>query len=245
MISRAGLLALCVLLAGCVPVQQVEPVAVSDALEAHLISDHPSRIGYGTTHFYFEDWSGPRIGVWVYVPQGVNPGTAPIMFMLHGAKRGAARYLSDWDQIADRHGFIVIAPEFDRRQFAGSNRYNNGHVFADDGERNPTSEWTFSAIEPLFDTLLAALGSEQDGYTLFGHSAGSQFVHRFLYFMATARVKRVIAANAGWYTMPELDVAYPYGLADSGLTVTDLRRVLSTDVVVLLGDQEQTRTMKA
>ena len=85
------------------------------------------------------------------------------------------------------------------------------------------------------------LGGRQTHYTLFGHSAGSQFLHRFLYYVSGARVKRAIAANAGWYTMPDFGVRYPYGLAESGVTVEVLAGYFARDLVVLLGDADTLR----
>ena len=38
---------------------------------------------------------------------------------------------------------------------------------------------------------------------MFGHSAGGQFVHRFVQFKPNSRVNYAISANAGWYTVPD------------------------------------------
>lgn len=193
------------------------------------------------SRFMFDDWTGPAIPVWTYVPSGVDAKTAPITFMMHGAKRNPARYLLEWVPHAQDHGFVVVAPEFSRRDFRGSRRYNRGNVSYREGGRYidvVESQWSFSAIEPLFDHALEALASEQTGYTLYGHSAGSQFAHRFLFHKPDARVKLVLAANAGWYTMPDPEIAYPYGLLDSGVSPQALEHAFRTPVVILLGDQD-------
>ncbi|MEO1306025.1 MAG: hypothetical protein AAFV37_13720 [Pseudomonadota bacterium] len=196
-------------------------------------------IGPGLNHFYFEDWTGPRVPVWVYVPHGVDAKTAPIMVMMHGAKRGAARYLSEWDQIADAHGFIVVAPEFTSDDFPGSAGYNLGNRIPRGSDTViEEDKWSFSAIERIFDHVVTELDSQQSTYTLYGHSAGSQFAHRFMYFKPDARVNRILAANAGWYTFPDPSIDYPVGLGGLDLNDDDLRRVLERDVVVLLGDQD-------
>ena len=134
-------------------------------------------------------------------------------------------------------------PHFTVADFPGSNEFNQGHVFdAETGKMRPPGEWTFAAIEPLFDAVVGRTGSKQKAYTLFGHSAGSQFVHRFLYYVPDARVKRYLAANAGWYTLPDFDVDYPYGLADSGVTEAQLGEALEKDVVLLLGREDIDRS---
>ncbi|MEQ9562449.1 MAG: hypothetical protein RLN69_08010, partial [Woeseiaceae bacterium] len=134
--------------------------------------------------------------------------------------------------------FVVVAPEFPRPEFPTANEYNLGNVFTAEGTKRPASSWSFAAIENLFDVVVSDLASNATGYTLYGHSAGSQFVHRFLYYMPDARVSQFIAANAGWYTLPEFDVVYPYGLLGAGIDENSLRTALSRNVTVLLGDQD-------
>ena len=48
-------------------------------------------------------------------------------------------------------------------------------------------------------------------------------MHRYLYYVPEARVSRFIAANAGWYTMPDFSIGYPYGLKDAGIEEDALR----------------------
>ncbi|WP_209347456.1 hypothetical protein [Pontixanthobacter sp. CEM42] len=193
----------------------------------------------GRSRFLFDAWDGPDLPIWAYVPEGVDRKTAPIMFLLHGAKRDPRRYLEEWVQFADEDGFIIIAPEFAKSSFPDSLSYNLGNVWAKGGKTvNPEGVWSFSAIEPVFDQVVASIGSNQKSYTLYGHSAGSQFVHRFLVAKPKARVGRYLAANAGWYTMPDREITFPYGLGELGVTDDEVRAMLAKDVVVLLGDQD-------
>ena len=191
--------------------------------------------------FVFDGWSGPAFQVMVYVPEGAADET-PIVIVMHGASRDLPRYYGDWATEAVEHGFIVVVPYFSKDDFAGSARYNLGHVFdPDTGEQRPRELWTYSAIEPLFDAVVDKLGGKQTEYTLFGHSAGTQFLHRLLYFVPEARVSRAIAANAGWYTMPEFGVAWPYGLGGAGVPEDVLPGYFARDLVVLLGDGDVDR----
>ena len=195
-----------------------------------------------TTSFEFDGWAGPALEVRLYVPDDAVPDT-PIVVVIHGWSRDLARYFDDWRALGEKHGFIVVVPHFTVTDFPGSNDFNQGHVFdADTREVRPPEEWTFAAIEPLFDAVVGRIGGKQEAYTLFGHSAGSQFVHRFLYYVPGARVERYLPANAGWYTMPDFDVAYPYGLGDSGVTEAQLAQALEKDVVLLLGREDIDRS---
>src|SRR5262249_36603447 len=95
---------------------------------------------------------------------------------------------------------------------------------------------SFRVIESLFDTVLAQTGSRRERYHLVGHSAGAQFVHRFVLFMHRARVERAVAANAGWYTLPLRDVAFPHGLGGIGYTGRELRCALARPLTIVAGE---------
>lgn len=195
----------------------------------------------GDLAFDFDNWAGPTLPVKVFVPAAATTAT-PIVIVMHGASRDLPRYYSDWRKEGEEHGFIVVVPHFTKDAFPGSANYNLGAVFdPGTGTMRPRPKWTFTAIEPLFDAVVELVGGEQAQYTLFGHSAGSQFVHRFLYFVPEARVKRAIAANAGWYTMPDFGVDWPYGLGESGIAPEVLKTYLGRDLVVLLGDADVIR----
>ena len=57
---------------------------------------------------------------------------------------------------------------------------------------------------------------------VFGHSAGGQFVHRMISLGFRDDLAAAVTANAGSYAMPTLDVAFPFGLGDTGLTAAAL-----------------------
>jgi pimeloyl-ACP methyl ester carboxylesterase len=186
----------------------------------------------------FDGWAGPAINVRTFVPEQATE-TTPIVIVMHGWSREAQRYFDDWKVLGEAQGFIVVVPHFPVEDFPSSHDYNLGHVFVQGTTRlRPQETWTFAAIEPLFDAVVADLGGNQTEYTLFGHSAGSQFVHRFLYYMPDARVSRYLAGNAGWYTMPDFDTEYPYGLEDAAISDEQLVAAFQKDVVILLGRED-------
>lgn len=178
-----------------------------------------------------------RVRVWYRRPRG-RLTDLPVVFALHGASRNARIYRNAWARHADAHGFLLLAPAFSLARYPDERTFNLGNVFAKDGARNPEADWSFQVIEGIFDRVKTQAGLRATSYGFYGHSAGSQFVHRFLYFMPQARARLFVAANAGWYTMPTFDLAYPYGLAESGLNVTDLKRALGQRVAVLLGSDD-------
>ena len=196
----------------------------------------------GESQWVFDGWDGPAINVHTLVPTDANE-TTPVVIVMHGWSREAQRYFDDWKVLGEEQGFIVVVPHFPVDDFPSSNDYNLGHVFeSGTAKLRSRKTWTFAVIEPLFDAVVADLGGKQASYTLFGHSAGSQFVHRFLYYMPNARVSRYLAGNAGWYTMPDFDTAYPYGLEGAAISDEQLAAAFQKDVVILLGREDVDET---
>jgi pimeloyl-ACP methyl ester carboxylesterase len=192
----------------------------------------------GEHKYEFSGWNGPPIDVLVFIPDKANE-TTPVLMVMHGWSRAAQRYFDDWKALGEQQEFIVVVPHFPVEDFHSSHQYNLGHVFdQNSGKMRPVESWTFAAIEPLFDDVISRSGSQQTQYTLYGHSAGSQFVHRFLYYMPDARVKTYLAANAGWYTMPDFDAEYPYGLQDAAIDEDGLKAAFGKELVLLLSRED-------
>jgi pimeloyl-ACP methyl ester carboxylesterase len=158
--------------------------------------------------------------------------------VMHGMSRNADDYRDQWHELAIKHNFLLIVPEFSAEKFPGGRGYNLGNVYDYDDEKIDPSLWSFSAIEGIFSEAKHRFSMDAGNYALYGHSAGSQFVHRFLLHFPEARVSRVVLANAGWYTLPDFEVDYPYGLKDSAITQGSLESFLARDLTVLLGDQD-------
>jgi poly(3-hydroxybutyrate) depolymerase len=200
---------------------QPQPISAAASASAH-------------GRYVFTDWAGPDLPVWYQLPKRVT-ATTPVVFVMHGVNRDADRYRDEWADLARSYGFIVIVPEFSQQDFPGSRGYNTGNFVAEDRTPLPRAQWSFSAIEPLFDDARQRFGTRVARYTIYGHSAGAQFVHRYVMFTPEARVHRAIAANAGWYTMPDLATGFPYGLSEAPVDEVALTAALGKQVTVMLG----------
>lgn len=191
----------------------------------------------GTGVFTFDGWQGPPLRVFYQLPAEVKPDT-PVLIAIHGVQRDADVYRDEWARRAVEKGFIVAAPEFSRASFPDNESFSSGNVTADDGSVTPRDRWTFAAIDPLFDAIRQRTGTRVPRYVLYGHSGGAQFVQRFVLFMPAARYSRAIAANAGWYTMPDFTMPLPYGLKDSPVTPDMLKAALGRPLWILLGSKD-------
>ncbi len=184
-------------------------------------------------HFDFVQ-AGKHVTVWHYAPPGSTPDT-PIVIVMHGVGRDGERYLEDWMPLAQENKFLVVVPEFSKAQFPGEESYNSGNTVDKAGRPLPRDQWSFSVIEPVFEAVKARTGNRAERYRLYGHSAGAQFVQRYVYFVPAARIERAVCANAGWYMLPDFSTLFPYGLKNTPVTEADLRHALALPMTVLLG----------
>jgi dienelactone hydrolase len=220
----------------------MKPVQIRCALLLCLLAGQA--IAETRSQFQFEGWDGPPLQVFVTVsPEGA--ANDPVVFVMHGQQRNAEEYRDQWHELAMQHGFTLVVPEFSREAFPGSAAYNLGNVRDGDGRRVTSERWSYHVIEPLFDALNARFGLGAESYSIYGHSAGGQFVHRFLMHVPDARVSKAVAANAGWYTLPDFSINWPYGLNGSGVSPVGLVQALGSELTILLGDQDTDRTAES
>jgi poly(3-hydroxybutyrate) depolymerase len=200
----------------------------------------PRRLGRGARErrTFHCPGTGRAIEVETYMPDVRDRSSVPILLLLHGFMRDPARHLAPWLPLAAAHGFAVVAPCFSREDFPGSRDYNQGGLLAPDGALQPRERWLFHSLERLFDAARAWVGSSVPRYCLYGHSAGAQVVHRMVLTFPEARFCRAVAANAGWYTLPTFEIAFPYGVAGLPLDDEQLERALGAPLTVLLGEED-------
>jgi poly(3-hydroxybutyrate) depolymerase len=178
------------------------------------------------------------IRVYTYLPAKVSATAAPIVFVMHGQGRNADGYRDVWMKHADKYGFMVVAPQFDSAHWGNLYASADAKVLMREGKPADPATWSYSVIERLFDAINTATTGKRATYRIYGHSEGAQFVHRLVWFMPEARYERAVAANAGWYTMPDPNLALPYGLAASPATAATQKQSLERKVVVLLGKED-------
>lgn len=184
--------------------------------------------------YTFDAWAGPPLRVYATRPAGLA-ADRPVVIVMHGVRRNARDYRDQWHELAIRHDFLLLAPEFNARDFPGVEGYNLGDRRAADGRLRPPERWAYAALEPLFDDARRRFGAAAGRYALYGHSAGAQFVQRLLLFAPGAHLGRAVAANAGWYMMPDYGEPFPYGLGGAPVTPEDVQRALALPLTVLLG----------
>jgi hypothetical protein len=181
-----------------------------------------------------------------YIPKKGDITEMDILFSMHGAERDGTIQRNAWKHFAEHYGFIVLAPQFSREHYK-ENDYQFGSIFTDrDSEiLNPKEKWTYQLIEAIFDYFKEDTGNTSERYDMFGHSAGGQFVHRYLIATPNARVRKAVAANPGSWTLPYKDgitgtdnksYGWPYAIKGSPFTSDEhIRRFFEKRLYVQLG----------
>jgi len=174
-------------------------------------------------------------------PARYDPDT-PVLIVHHGVGRNGRDYRDYWLRLVDEADILAISVEFTESAFPEYLWYHFGNLRDETGQPNPREQWTYGIDERLFGALRDLGLTRQRRYGLFGHSAGGQFVHRMLSFGFRDRVAVAISANAGTYAMPDLEIAWPFGLGETGLHADTLREVLEFPITVMTGTRDTKTT---
>lgn len=199
----------------------------------------------GTGDYTFSDYvplSDKPVGVYYHVPSNTD-ASSPILIVLPGAGRDAEVMRNNLIDKANQKGVIIASLYFADEYYPGGDAYNLANIFVDGDNPtpqtlNPQDIWTISVIDPIFDDFKERTGNSNSVYDLLGHSAGAQIAHRFLTFLPNSKFDRIVASAAGWYTMPDNTVDFPYGLAISPMENGDLTDLFGHDMYVIVGQND-------
>ena len=217
------------------------------------------RIGSGS----FKIEGGPSrtqkiIEVFYYRPRNFT-ANSKILFVVPGAGRDGDSYRDAWISEADEYNLLILAPKYSEADYSFED-YHLGGILSNldiktnvkyvensniaeldenglDFRINPdTSTMIFPDFDRIFDLVTVSLGSSQQSYDIFGHSAGGQILHRMALFYPKSKARNIIAANAGFYTLPDLETNLPFGVKGSILNHDSFKRSFSNSLVLLIGE---------
>ena len=214
--------------------------AENDSLELQVFSKGSMQ------KFLFRSPTFPTkpLPVHIFLPGGFSPN-CPIVVAMHGVDRNGYNYGLSWTDFATANNWIVLAPEFNATDWP-SDAYALGNMFTGNdgaGSLNQKEKWSFTMVSDIERTLSRGLGIKDSSYTLWGHSAGGQFVHRMILFANDSLIRRAIPANSGWYTAPDSTIAYPWGTKHSLLSISskNLIEFASREMVIMRGTADTIR----
>ena len=190
----------------------------------------------GMEKLVFSEWNKPEINIFYKLPNKITENTK-IIFVIHGNSRNADGYLNVWMKLANKHNVLLIAPEFNRPSFPS---YNTLMMSTSSGRiRENKDLYLNNSIDLFFEHFNEKFGLEAQDYMIYGHSGGSQFVHRYLLLSDNPKASKAVAANAGWYTFLH-GAPYPYGIKNPPIELTSahIRKFLNTEIHILIGSED-------
>ena len=186
--------------------------------------------------FTFTSWNKPDLDVFYHLPKTIDNDTK-VLFVVHGNTRNADDYLNSWIRLTKDKNIAIFAPHFKRSSFISFNTLqmstSNGKI------RTDTDLYLHNSIDTLFKYIKAKFKLKDKLYDIYGHSAGAQFVHRYLLMSDNPSVNKAVAANAGWYTFLN-GADFPYGVKNPPISLTDsnVKKFLSTNLYILIGTND-------
>jgi pimeloyl-ACP methyl ester carboxylesterase len=156
----------------------------------------------------FSYWEKPDIDIYYSSPKSINANTK-LLFLMHGGSRAAEKYINDWISFSKDRNVVLVAPEFSKKYYP---EYAFLMMSKENGKSlNDESLYINNSLGLLFDFFKAKLKLPTSNYRLYGHSGGSQFVHRYLLLSNDTRIEKAAMANAGFYTFLDDEITYPFG----------------------------------
>ncbi len=175
---------------------------------------------------------GAELDYFAYVPRCATR-SSPLVVTVHGIERLALQHAIRFSSLAEQMGFIVLAPVFSKARMPRYQRL----------ERGRSGDCPITALELTIDRFQRVSGLPAAPLRLFGYSGGAQFALRYALVGALPVCKLALAAP-GWFTMPDPEQAFPYGLAASptlGERRADIVRLLSIPVLLAVGEEDTRR----
>lgn len=148
-----------------------------------------------------------------YIP-GTVTQNSKILIIAHGtpgtaetALDSALTFINRWTDTAEQESVIVLAPVFDQTNFGGKSGGYGGYRGLY-GRNIGADEF----VHQIICSYAKFLPSHDGRFFLYGHSAGGQFVNRYLVKHPDRTIRSVISA-AGRYAYPNPTVKWHYGMA--------------------------------
>ncbi|PWL39897.1 hypothetical protein DKG77_03440 [Flagellimonas aquimarina] len=180
-----------------------------------------------------------------------------ILMVIPGAGRNGDDYRDSWIETSEKHSVLIISPSYPEKEYNYGDYHLGGvvkdlnlskgisfkkgtnQVLVDENIvlfniNNKKEDWIYDDFDRIFEMVKRATKSRQKKYDLFGHSAGGQILHRFVLFSPNSKANKILASNAGTYTLPDYKENYPFGMKN--VDARKLRASFKKELVLFLGE---------
>lgn len=134
-----------------------------------------------------------------FIPENAHIDT-PVIVSVHGISRNAVQHLFRWLPLARAAGFALVCPLFEK------DKYGQYQQLFDSASKQRSDMALIDILDDFQD--ISQINCQK--IYLSGFSGGAQFAHRFAMKHAD-RVQACILCAAGWYSLPDETIGYPYG----------------------------------
>ena len=182
----------------------------------------------------YASWDKPDVEILYTLPKEINNQTK-VLFIIHGNSRDVKKYLNLWLEDAKDKNVILVAPHFTKENYPN---FGTLQIAKSSGKMlNDQSNNLTNSISSFFTYFKSKYNLESSTYRIFGFSAGSQFVHRYLMYGKDTRTEKAVLGSAGWYTFLN-EEKYPYGTKNMPIEKERYEWFLSRRVLFILGNKD-------
>jgi len=198
------------------------------------------------------------VKVYYHKPKSFSE-SSKILMVIPGAGRDADEYRDAWIESAENHDVLILSPMLEEGKYPfedyhlcglmenlnlnevfefvkGTNQIKlNDEKFSFEINHD-SNNWIFNLFDMIFEMVVESEKTKQTSYDMFGHSAGGQILHRMALLHRNLKVNQIVAANSGFYTLPDLEVDLPFGLNGLKLSNEELSNKFSNNLTVLVGE---------
>lgn len=222
------------------------------------------KLQFGSGNFLINDTRDTlkKIRVFYHQPKEFNQHSN-ILMVIPGSGRNADDYRDAWEDLSEQYNVLILSPEFSELYYSFENYHLAGIAESSDfmnhispiantnkvklDENNlefniqfNSDKWIFGQLDRIFDLTVKALESDHETYDLFGHSAGGHLLQRLALFHYSNKAHRVLASNASFYTLPNQEFAFPFGLDNIPAGSCNLQYAFKNELVIFLGERDNT-----
>ena len=249
--------------AGVCPHCNMTLVMKSDVIDVSTLVLNDISLKTGSGVFLVEGAPGKEqksIKVYYHKPENFS-NDSRILMVIPGAGRNGDSYRDAWKEESEKHNVLVLSPMYEEDAYPfeeyhlcglikeanlresvefmeGTNHaILNEEILAFKINPDP-ADWLFNDFDRIFDLVVASTNSSQAAYDIFGHSAGGQILHRLALLTHEMKVNRILAANSGFYSLPDLETEMPFGFKDVLTTDEAFIKSFGNRLILLIGEQD-------
>lgn len=248
---------------GICPHCQMKLIKRSDLIDESNLILNDVTLNMGSGVFLIEGLSGEEhktIKVYYHKPLNFS-NNSKILIVVPGAGRDGDEYRDAWKENSEKYNVLVLSPMFEEAKYSfedyhlcglvselnieqafnyiqGTNQVNLNEDIISFKLNLDNRKWIFNHFDRIFNLVVESEKSKQTDYNIFGHSAGGQILHRMALVDENSKAAKIIAANSGFYTMPELDVKLPFGISGLNLNAEYMAKSFAKNLIILVGEMD-------